>query len=323
MLARRIVVECFMRSFGVERGAENIKAALLGGKRSLRWPRRLCLEGSMHPLMAPVLLRGGRFDPVVTNAELHPIDTQTREPVNGPRGKRNAVISADDQRKSVLLEESREGALGRLMLGRWQCFTAQDKAGEPITDGQRIAVVPIAKQELALKVRRPDVIRRIRFEGRGTGIIRLAPLRPPRAHQAMAFKQIADRADGRKTDVLVPTLEVGDELARSPGRMIPPGRQKQFSHRLRHRVRRSPRGTAPVGQGRQATFPEPIQPLVSSLSTDTIELAKLGHRVRAFVIGNDKSCTFVHGFSLMPRHGSASWFDHAVRLCKLLPMLPV
>src|SRR5258705_13724193 len=77
--------------------AETVKRLLLrppvGGRRT----RRLLLQGAMHALVPPILLRMSRRD-----AQLHPPHRQPRQPRYRPRGERRAVVAAHRFWHSIL-----------------------------------------------------------------------------------------------------------------------------------------------------------------------------------------------------------------------------
>jgi hypothetical protein len=97
--------QMLMRPLVVVLPSEEIEGPLLGGQRGARWPNGVGLEGLVHPLVGPVLLRVAREDALVLNPEAHPPHIQLRETVNAGRGERDAIVGADRAREAVLAKE--------------------------------------------------------------------------------------------------------------------------------------------------------------------------------------------------------------------------
>jgi hypothetical protein len=76
-----------------------------------RGPRRsdgLAFHGLVHALVRAVLLRVGRQNPLMLNAEPHPPPIHVRQPVNGHRGERDAVVGANRPGQAVGAKQSIE-----------------------------------------------------------------------------------------------------------------------------------------------------------------------------------------------------------------------
>jgi len=56
--------------------AEGVEVALQGRTRGADWFDRLAVEGAMHALVRVVLLWQVRVDPLMRDAEVHPVDIQ-------------------------------------------------------------------------------------------------------------------------------------------------------------------------------------------------------------------------------------------------------
>jgi hypothetical protein len=95
---------------------EIVEAGLLleaiGGRRA----DGLLLEGQMHALMAPVLLRATWFDALDIDTEPQPPDGELGEIEQGIRTcERNAVIGADAIGQAAVAEEPLEGRSGEIL----------------------------------------------------------------------------------------------------------------------------------------------------------------------------------------------------------------
>jgi len=119
----------------------------------------------MHPLVGPVLLGTGGQDPLMLDAQPYPPDVELREAVDAGGGKRHAVVGAKGPRQAVLAEEAIEDGSDARALGREQAVAAQQVARVLVRDRQRIAIDRIARPEVALEVRSPQVV----GVGRGGG----------------------------------------------------------------------------------------------------------------------------------------------------------
>ena len=111
----------------------------------------------MHVLMTAVLLRMTRLDPFNADSEAEPPDrelAQIKQSVSG--SERNTVIAADVGGQAALLEKPLKHGECVCFFGGTEGFTGEKKAAGVIGDGQRIAVLMIAQQELALVVGAPS-----------------------------------------------------------------------------------------------------------------------------------------------------------------------
>jgi hypothetical protein len=89
----------------------------VGGRRF----GRFALQREVHALMAAVLLRVARFDPLDLDPESQPPHGQLAQPVNGMGGrKRDAVVGANHLREAKLLERAFEDREGKFLLRRQQ-----------------------------------------------------------------------------------------------------------------------------------------------------------------------------------------------------------
>jgi len=75
--------EGFMRAFFVEDPTEGVEAPLLSLEVLFGRTRGVGFERSMHPLVAPVLVRTGGLDEFGPDPELDPADGELREASDG------------------------------------------------------------------------------------------------------------------------------------------------------------------------------------------------------------------------------------------------
>src|SRR6476469_9023979 len=141
-----------MRTFVVELAAPPIKLSLLRCQ-ILSWGTgRLCFERFVHPLVLSVLFGMGRLSELRPDAHLDPPDGEARKSAQGDRGERNTVVGANGLWQSIFSKQPFECEMDRDLFGRPECFASEDVSAVLIGDGQRIAVVAIARQKLAFEV---------------------------------------------------------------------------------------------------------------------------------------------------------------------------
>ena len=103
---RRFLVQCFVRAFVVVLVTKPIEPDLLGAQIGARGTRGLGFQRPMHPLMAPVLLRGRGGDQFREDPEPNPPDGQRGQAPERGSGEGHAIVGPDDPRQAVLLEEA-------------------------------------------------------------------------------------------------------------------------------------------------------------------------------------------------------------------------
>jgi hypothetical protein len=113
----------------------------------------------MHALMTAVLLRMARLDPFDADTEPEPPDRQLAQVEQGVSGsKGHTIIAADVGRQAALLKKPFKHGESVVFFGGREGFTGEQKTAGVIGDGQRITVLPIAQQELALVIGAPQLI---------------------------------------------------------------------------------------------------------------------------------------------------------------------
>ena len=126
----------------------------------------------MHPLMCAVLARRRGRDALMLNAQAHPPHAERRESVDTGRRERRAVVRANGPRQPVRAKRRLEDRSRRPGLRRQAAVAVHQEARVEIGDRQRIALDPVARAELALEVGGPEVVRRLRVDGRRPGMVR-------------------------------------------------------------------------------------------------------------------------------------------------------
>jgi hypothetical protein len=97
--------------------------------------------------------------------------------------------------------------------------------------------------------------------------------------QAAARQEVAGRADRRQLDALVSRRQPLQEFLGAPVRMLTACRADQLGDLARDPMRAPVRGAASVAESRATARIEAVEPLVASLPTDVVAIAKLGHGV--------------------------------------------
>src|ERR1700730_15344677 len=113
----------------------------------------------MHAFMAGVLLRMGRLGALDAHAQAEPPDrelAQIEQGVSGSEG--NTVIAADVGRQAALLKKPLQHGKSVVFFGARKSLTGEEITAGMIGDGQRVTVLTIAQQELALVIGAPEFI---------------------------------------------------------------------------------------------------------------------------------------------------------------------
>src|SRR5581483_15790 len=114
---------------GIELGHEVVKTGLLLQEVCAWGPGRLFLQGQVHALVSPVLLRMAGLDALDLDAEPEPPDGELGEIEEAVgAGKGNAVVGADRPWSAALVEELLKGGDGRRFLGAFHGLAQQQEA---------------------------------------------------------------------------------------------------------------------------------------------------------------------------------------------------
>src|SRR3990167_1676305 len=274
---RRLLAERLMRPLDVVLLAEPVEVALLLARGRSRRIASLGLERSVHPLMAAVLLRLARINPLQPDPHLRPARRKPRQPAGAGRGEGRAVVGAYPRRQTVFAEQPIDHRLDR-RANRGDDLHAEQIAAEGVAYRQRIAPASIAGPEPALEVNAPGVV------GRGNRDERLIhrqrpPPTPPRLAQTLAPQNIGNGARRRPRHCRIFLAQHRQQLLRTPIRLAL-ARLDQPNHQLRRR-----RPTMPVRGPRafRQTL-EPVQciaplPQIARLPADPVALAQNRHRL--------------------------------------------
>jgi hypothetical protein len=150
-LSRTHHLQSFVRALAIENFHEVIEAGLLlqevGGRRF----RGFFLQGEMHAFMASILLGMAGLDAFDADAQAQPPDgelTQVEQSMR--RGEGHAIIAANVGRQAALLKQPFKRGKRVLFAGGGQSFAAQQETAGMIGDRERITVLAVAQQKLAL-----------------------------------------------------------------------------------------------------------------------------------------------------------------------------
>jgi len=117
------------------------------------------LQGEMHAFVAAILLRMAGLDTFNANAQAEPPDRELAQVKQGMSGsKRNAVIAADVSGQSTLPEKPFKHGKSIVFAGRGESFAAQKISAGMIGDRERVTVLVVAQQELALVIGAPELV---------------------------------------------------------------------------------------------------------------------------------------------------------------------
>jgi hypothetical protein len=142
-----------MRTLVVEDLEELVEPSLLLQEISTRWLGGFFLQSAMHTFVTAVLLRMAGLEPFDADAQAKSPDRQLAQIKQGVSGReRNTVVAADVGRQAALLKKALQYAESVVFPGRGKSLAGEQKAAGVIGDGQRIAVLPIAEQELAFVI---------------------------------------------------------------------------------------------------------------------------------------------------------------------------
>jgi len=109
--------------------------------------------------MTAVLVGLGGLDAFDANAEAEPPDGEPAQVEEGVRGcERDPVVAADVGREAALAKEPLKHGKGIGFFGGGEGFTGEQKPAGVVGDGQRVAIVLIAEEELAFVIGAPQFI---------------------------------------------------------------------------------------------------------------------------------------------------------------------
>src|SRR3984893_10733698 len=158
-LRRALHLYSFVGTFVVEDLDKFVEARLLLKKISGGRLGGLFLQGQMHALMTPILLRMAGLDALNTDPRAEPphrelAQVEQRMCVS----ERHTVIAADVGGQAALLKKPLKHCESVLFPGRRKGFTGEQITAGVIGDGQRITVLVITQQEFTFVIGAPQFI---------------------------------------------------------------------------------------------------------------------------------------------------------------------
>src|SRR3989442_10393094 len=268
--------ERFVWPLRVVAPAKPIKASLLRRKRAAWRPRGLGLEGFVHPLVATVLLGVRGLNELGPNPQADPPHRERREPAQGRRRKRRAVIGADPLGQAVAAKEPLKYGPTRVDRRLPQSSAAEQKARSGILDRQRVAVDPIAGPELPFEIGTPDHVGLIKWRVGAAGV-KAAPGGATVAGAAVALEDAMDGRDRRDELARHALSQEPTDFARAPPKASLQG-QELLHDRTRRRMRTAIRPMRAIGQTGGTRFLVPLEPFVAGLPAHLVAATDLGDR---------------------------------------------
>src|SRR6266403_114008 len=264
--------------------------------------RRYCfLQGSMHPLVAPVLGRFSRLDPLRLNPQLDPPFRELADAAQCQRGERRPVVGADHIGQPGLPKDPLKPRLHFLLPGSLKRTAQKQIPREVVADGQRITAAAVAQQKVALKVCTPTLIR-------GPTLCKRFAIRchppPPFAgfNQTRTLQDFARRRIRRPLKFRPLTAQPVQHFFRAP--LLAP---KLGLHNLRLQLCRgligmTLRRASQLLKSLQPTLIITSDPLIDRRSTNPIDSAKLVFAVVAAQPISYQLNSLPHGTGFLPRH---------------------
>src|SRR5215469_17960528 len=113
-------------------------------------------QSQMHALMATILLGVSRFYPLDADSQAQPPHREFAQVKQGVcRSEGHAIVAADVGRQAALFKKSLKHSKSKVFFGGGERLADQQIPTRMIGDGQRVAVVMIPQQELALVIGTP------------------------------------------------------------------------------------------------------------------------------------------------------------------------
>jgi hypothetical protein len=171
-----------------------------------------------------------------------------------------------------------------------------------IRDCQRIAVDCVARPEVTVVVRSPEIVRRLGVNGHNSWVLN-GPSTAAFPDEAFSREQIADGTRCRPiAHLTVPRPQPVEQLDGPPRRVRSSRSTEQGGHVITDAVRTDVRSVTSVPKAGHALFIKPLEPLVAGLPADAVAVTQLRHCVECTLVIGDKSLTLFHGCRLQPGH---------------------
>src|SRR6266567_5022858 len=264
--------------------------------------RRYCfLQGSMHPLVAAVLGRFSRLDPLRLNPQLDPPFRELAEAAQCQRGERRPVVGADHIGQPGLPKDPLKPRLYFLLPGSLECTAQKQIPREVVGNGQRITAAAVAHQKVALKVCTPTLIGGATLSKRFA--IRSHPA-PPLAglNQTRTLQDFARRRIRRPLKFRPLSAQPVQHFFRAPLLAPELGLHYQRSHLLRGLIGMTVRCAFQFRKSLQSMLIITPYPLIGRRSANPIDSAKLVFAIVAAQPISYQLNSLVHGTGFLPRH---------------------
>src|SRR6266852_187931 len=296
---RRLSSQRLMAAFPVIFLQKRIILALLLMEIALR---RYCfLQGSMHPLVATVLGRFSRLDPLRLNPQLDPPFRELADAAQCQRGERRPVVGADHIRQPGLPKDPLKPMLYFLLPGSLKRTAQKQIPRKVVADGQRITAAAVAQQKVPFKVCTPTLIRGATL-CKGFAI-RCHPA-PPLAglNQTRMLQDFARRRIRRPLKFRPLMAQPVQHFFRVSLLAPQIGLHNQRSQLFRGLIGMTVRRASQFLKSLQPTLTITSDPLIGHRSTNPIDSAKLVFAVVAAQPISYQLNSLVHGTGFLPRH---------------------
>src|SRR5258706_12888895 len=267
----------------------------------IAWRRHGFLQGSMHPLVTPVLGRFSRLNPLRLNSQLDPPFRELAEAAQGQRSERRSVVGADHVGQPGLPKDPLKPRLHFLLPGSLQRPAQKQIPREVVADGQRITAAAVAHQKVALKVCTPTLIGGATLS-KGFAI-RSHPA-PPLAglHQTRTLQDFARRRIRRPLKFRPLTAQPVQHFFRAPLLAPKLGLHNQRSQLFRSPIRMTLRHPFQFLKSWQPKLIITSDPLIGRRSANSIDSVKLALAVISAQPISYQLNSLVHGTGFLPRH---------------------
>lgn len=191
---------------------------------------RFDFQGSIHALMATVLLRTARLDTLDRNAETQPPNGQFAQ-IKRPLGEANGTPLSERMAcgRPRSLNNRSEACKRALFLDGLHGFAEQEKAAGMVGNSQWITIPFISQHELTLIVGAPQSIGNASLRQRRTfGFSAGMSLS---SHESMATQNGVDGAAGRNANIVGQFAQQPfPQFARAPSGLLAPQRDDHGFH---------------------------------------------------------------------------------------------
>ncbi len=228
----------------------------------------------MHAFVTTVLLGFAGLDEFREHAEANPPGRERREPSERGGGEGSAVIGANPFGQAVLLEEPRKDGFGSGGCGRMEGLAAQEIAAEGVGDREGETIKSIAGFELPFEVGRPEIVG-CEDGARGLSGMTDTPAVAGFGYHAVPLHNVADGGAARQIPSRVALVDDREELLAAPGGMAAAGFEECPYDLGCGFIRRMPGFSGAFFETRWPEQKIAVDPFISGLARDTVELAEL------------------------------------------------